>query len=849
MVRSNFLKDCMHIISWDTWIKTYQCLISENADFLTDQMNAFHVASIHGLEFVFEDINESSIELGIDAQDSNGRTPLWYAVLQNHSRIATKLIQSGYADPNQNDSDGCSPLLLAVTKERCGFTEKLLNESHSGIEVTDEILEAAKRSIQEDPNFVELLLSWRKKYDTKTVQAYSTAQASARKLSTTLPRETAANQPHHKQSGNIQLQDSLMILDPDSRLSPQETEEKGEARREQEKLIRVKAQPKKGQESVKRTSRSDSDGEVPVKPATANMQPVGPSDRPGRPRLPFSAGRVSPKRSGRKKLQDAQYATTLPTSATPTTSSFSKNRSDRVLSDAAQIASDREFAERLSASLNNVGMNDEPIQHNITEEELQARIERERAEGHARLRREQKEDELWADYLKTREQHQGKARRAKQEETSAEWEAKLEERRHSLQNKRVEDVLDDNSAEDDWDDQIEKARHNLAELKRTEETANSDRQSTRNRRDPFKVASAVPRRSKTTGGHGETSYSHHSNVRYESVSSNSSSAAMATGGSPSSGSRGMYDAESERRRLYAFEMGQMERERKVPDATDAVFASQIVDTEADIQRAEARRAARRERERGERSTQDQCDAYTYDRLTAGAPRASDFYNPRLGMGGIINEPAMENGRRFMNEARGSRHTRRPVSLDRSWCRPRTIYNQESGSLVLGALLTDPNDPYSTISAESGLVDPPPENIRRKVRFYGPGSRKQIQSKYGSGVSEAVRIILKGQSEETEQRIVEVETLTFEPGEANEFLIEALNALGERNHAHAHVLPQDMFMVTGLRIVRVGTADELEKEEAIAGYQWTRLMPSGVVHTDLRLQNCQPRPDDDIFSSR
>ncbi|KAF4307961.1 hypothetical protein GTA08_BOTSDO03930 [Botryosphaeria dothidea] len=228
----------------------------------------------------------------------------------------------------------------------------------------------------------------------------------------------------------------------------------------------------------------------------------------------------------------------------------------------------------------------------------------------------------------------------------------------------------DSSGDDDWEAQLQEGRRRLAELKRTEETANANRQSTRNRGDSY---SSAPRRSNTTGGNRQHGY--RPGVRFENVSSTSSSSANATTGtSSSSGARPAYDEDAERRRLFAFEMGQMERERT---NNDAMLASQIADAQADIARAEARLANRRERERRERLVEGQYDAYTYDRLNAAAPRAGNFYNPRLGMGGgvppmggqavthtsgvvVSGESGRERGYRVISEARGGRQ-RRPSS--------------------------------------------------------------------------------------------------------------------------------------------------------------------------------------------
>lgn len=106
-----------------------------------------------------------------------------------------------------------------------------------------------------------------------------------------------------------------------------------------------------------------------------------------------------------------------------------------------------------------------------------------------------------------------------------------------------------------------------------------------------------------------------------------------------------------------------------------MLASQIADAQADIQRAEARIAARRDREQRERMVEGNYGAFTYDGVNSYAPQPNDFYNPRLGMGGLrhenrrlppmthqgsppLGEPGWERGQRVIHEARGGGGGRR-----------------------------------------------------------------------------------------------------------------------------------------------------------------------------------------------
>lgn len=436
--------------------------------------------------------------------------------------------------------------------------------------------------------------------------------------------------------------------------------------------------------------------------------PMGPPGPPRPPAPPAPADPPSPEESGRRRARrpppivtqsshSSEYRTA---SAAP---SRLTNISHHTSSDAAQVASDREFAEKLSASLNNLRMGDDSAHPPETEEDRQARIECERAEGRARLRQERQADEYWANYHRNREQRREEGRRMNREQRiSADWETQLEEGRRRLQqqqsslhpeerhNPTVDDAApDQSSGDDDWQTQLEEGRRRLAELKRTE-TSSVNRQSTRDRHGSHAGASSMPHRSNTTGGSGQRLPGRPTNVRFENVSSTSSSSANATTGtSSSSGFNAPYDEDAERRRLYAFERAQMERERT---NTDAMLASQIADAQADIARAEARLADRKDRERRERLVEGQYDAYTYDMLNGSAPHAGDFYNPRLGMrgtgvgssrpvvahGGVpTGESGWERGQRVIHEARGGggggRRSRRPSSSHAQRPRPEGGY--------------------------------------------------------------------------------------------------------------------------------------------------------------------------------
>ncbi|KAL1635735.1 hypothetical protein SLS58_010098 [Diplodia intermedia] len=336
---------------------------------------------------------------------------------------------------------------------------------------------------------------------------------------------------------------------------------------------------------------------------------------------------------------------------------------------------------RLSASLNHLHAN---AQHGETEDEHQARIERERATGREQLRRERQADEYWAQYHRNREERREESRRMNEQSRNVDdWEARLEEGRRRVEqertNRQPEERHDpsvdavapaDSSGDEDWEAQLEEGRRRLAELRRTGEAAASNAHTSNQERRPSQPFVDNPlRRRNTTGGQR-----YHPSVPLDASSTSRSNSSANATASSSIGADTAIDREAtERERLHAFERQQMVRERV---GADAMLASQIADAEAEIRRAEIRLATRRERDYRERMVEGNYGAYTYERLNPGAPPTSDFYNPRAGMGELRHEnrrlPAMthqgtallgeygwERGQRVISEARGGgRRSRR-----------------------------------------------------------------------------------------------------------------------------------------------------------------------------------------------
>ncbi|KAB2578404.1 hypothetical protein DBV05_g3071 [Lasiodiplodia theobromae] len=180
------------------------------------------------------------------------------------------------------------------------------------------------------------------------------------------------------------------------------------------------------------------------------------------------------------------------------------------------------------------------------------------------LRRERQADEFWAQYHRDRQERREGRKMNEQSHPADDWEARLEEGRRRVEqehrdrqqetrhNPSINAAPADISEDEDWGAQLEEGRRRLAELRRTEETAASDARTVND-----------PLRRRNTTGIGENGQLD----RLPGVTSDSSSAPRPI---------------SERH------------------GADAILASQIADAQADIQRAEARIAARRDREQRER---------------------------------------------------------------------------------------------------------------------------------------------------------------------------------------------------------------------------------------------------------
>ncbi|KAL1625510.1 hypothetical protein SLS56_007332 [Neofusicoccum ribis] len=345
-------------------------------------------------------------------------------------------------------------------------------------------------------------------------------------------------------------------------------------------------------------------------------------------------------------LVDSEERTT-PAASSYSTSSRSHNSRSKASS---QVVSDREVAEKLSASLN------ESTRPTETEDERQARIERERFEQREKLRKERQADEDWAKYYREREDRREEGRRKNEEQrrSADDWETRFEDGRRRLEQERAtrtpedrhDPTVDDDpagsSGDDDWEAQLAEGCRRLDELKRTEAANINNVRPPKRERRPSHSSTALPRRP---------------DVYFASTDSSSSP-------NVTSSSSGVDHVEAERARLYAFEAQQMARER---NDNDGMLDAQIAEAEADIRNAEARLA-----NRNERLVEGMYDAYVYDDLNTGTSHRNEHSLHRgitvadSQQGGATNgmrESGRERALRVIANRKSIRHSRRAFSHD------------------------------------------------------------------------------------------------------------------------------------------------------------------------------------------
>jgi ankyrin repeat protein len=100
-----------------------------------------HVAVCFGLKEAMVDLLSSGSDLdkvGIDLKDSNGWTPLLWAVQIGHKGIVKLLLETGKVDVDSQNKGGQTPLLCAAKKGHRTIVKRLLKTGKVGINIEDQ---------------------------------------------------------------------------------------------------------------------------------------------------------------------------------------------------------------------------------------------------------------------------------------------------------------------------------------------------------------------------------------------------------------------------------------------------------------------------------------------------------------------------------------------------------------------------------------------------------------------------------------------------------------------------------------------------------------------------------------
>ena len=103
----------------------------ETAVFMQDKIRLplLHLAAHHGwMDIVIELITKYKCDT--NCKDSHGRTPLYYAVINNHLEVVRYFINEQHCDPMTRDNDGNTPLHYAVINNHLEVVRYFINEQH-----------------------------------------------------------------------------------------------------------------------------------------------------------------------------------------------------------------------------------------------------------------------------------------------------------------------------------------------------------------------------------------------------------------------------------------------------------------------------------------------------------------------------------------------------------------------------------------------------------------------------------------------------------------------------------------------------------------------------------------------
>ena len=94
-----------------------------------DRLPMLHLAAHHGwMDIIIDQITKYKCDT--NCKDSHGRTPLHYAVINDHLEVVRYFINEQHCDPMTRDNDGNTPLHYACRNDRLKIAQYLISEAH-----------------------------------------------------------------------------------------------------------------------------------------------------------------------------------------------------------------------------------------------------------------------------------------------------------------------------------------------------------------------------------------------------------------------------------------------------------------------------------------------------------------------------------------------------------------------------------------------------------------------------------------------------------------------------------------------------------------------------------------------
>lgn len=127
------------IIPWRCLYNLMGVLSSNDKAYVPANIALLHVASRHSLISVVAELLDPGHNIDADPKDSNGWTPLFYAVQHGHDAVARLLLDTGRVNPDTESNDRWTPLSLAAKYGREAVMQMLLDTGEVDVDRKDEM--------------------------------------------------------------------------------------------------------------------------------------------------------------------------------------------------------------------------------------------------------------------------------------------------------------------------------------------------------------------------------------------------------------------------------------------------------------------------------------------------------------------------------------------------------------------------------------------------------------------------------------------------------------------------------------------------------------------------------------